>query len=293
MHSMTGFGRASSESKVCSVSVTVRTVNHKFLDIGLRLPEELRQHEGRIREQIGALLTRGRVDCRFDIEDFRDHATDVELNRPLVDELVGSIRHWNDQGVAIAELTLRDLLRVPDAVRVKTVHADADPAMLDQVFDTLDEALVKTKSSRLVEGEKLQKKISRLLDLLSEKIEEIEANEGLVSKHLAERFRLRLQELVTGDARLDDSRVAQEVALLIDRTDVREELDRLRTHIEHFGLALDTDEAVGRRLDFLAQEMFRELTTLATKCRHTSVVQPAIDGKLICEQIREQVQNLE
>ncbi len=293
MRSMTGFGRASSESKVCSVSVIVRTVNHKFLDISLRLPDEVRQHEGRIREQIGTFLTRGRVDCRFDIEDLRDHDTQVEMNQDLVDELVQSIRRWNDQGVAIAELTLRDLLRVPDAIRVKTTHTDADPTMLEQVFGTLDEALAKTEESRLVEGQKLQKKISTLLDKMSEKIAEIEAEEREVSNHLADRFRQRLEELDIGEARLDDSRVAQEVALLIDRTDVREELDRLHTHVDHFNIALDTDGPVGRRLDFLAQEMFRELTTLATKCRHTSVIQPAIDGKLICEQIREQVQNLE
>lgn len=293
MHSMTGFGRASSESRVCSVSVTVRTVNHKFLDIALRLPDEIRQHEGRIREQIGTRLARGRVDCRFDVEDFRDHETNVELNQPLVEELVQSIRRWNEQGVEIAELTLRDLIRVPEAIRVKTPHRDADPTMLDQIFDTLEEALAKTEDSRLVEGQKLQNKISHLLDKMSEKITEIEAKERQVSDHLAERFRERLEELDTGEVHLDESRMAQEIALLIDRTDVREELDRLRTHVDHFSIALETEGPVGRRLDFLAQEMFRELTTLATKCRHTSVIQPAIDGKLICEQVREQVQNLE
>jgi uncharacterized protein (TIGR00255 family) len=273
--------------------VTVRTVNHKFLDMSLRLPDEVRQHEGRIREQIGTFLTRGRVDCRFDVEDFRDHDTQVELNQDLVDELAESIRRWNEQGVVIAELSLRDLLRIPDAIRVKTTHADADPTMLEEIFRTLDEALTKTQHSRVVEGRKLQKKISNLLDKMSEKIAELEAEERRVSNELADRFKQRLEELDIGETRLDDGRVAQEIALLIDRTDIREELDRLRTHVDHFNIALGTDGPVGRRLDFLAQEMFRELTTLATKCRHTSVTQPAIDGKLICEQIREQVQNLE
>ncbi len=293
MRSMTGYGQAVVESRWCRVSVTVRTVNHKILDIALRLPEAYRQEEARIREHIGLQLKRGRVEIRFDIEDRRQHDAQIELNRTLIDQLSSAIKSWKGTGVVVGELTLRDLIRIPDAIRITTEQAGADSEMVEQLFSALDEALATAGEARHFEGEKLHHRISELLGVMSTKVSAIEAQESEIVKDLSDRYNQRLGELELGDLRVEESRIAQEIALMIEKADVREEIDRLHTHVEHFKAAMRQDGPVGRRLDFLTQEMFRELTTLATKCRHTSVTQLAIDGKLHCEQIREQVQNLE
>jgi uncharacterized protein (TIGR00255 family) len=290
---MTGYGQAMVESECCRVSVVVRTVNHKFLDIALRLPEAYRQEEARIREHIGLRLKRGRVEVRFDIEDLRQHDARIELNRALIDRLSSAIEDWKGDGLVVGELTLRDLIRIPDAIRIATEHSAADSEMVKQLFSALDGALATAKEARRFEGEKLRKRVSTLLDEMLVEVDLIEAQESEIVKDLSDRYKQRLEGIDLGGLQVEEGRVVQEIALLIEKADVREEIDRLHTHVEHFRSAMIDDGPIGRRLDFLTQEMFRELTTLATKCRHSSVTQPAIDGKLICEQIREQVQNLE
>ena len=291
--SMTGFGQGVSESSLCRVAVSLRTVNHKRLDLTIRLPDGYLSHEAELRELVISRMNRGRVEIRFDIEDFRERETQIELNRSLIDQLTEALRHSHSDGLISESLSARDLVRIPEAIRVRSTPLEADSSILSQLSSALMAALEETDSARRVEGERLGERLIELLGKLAEIVEEVEARQDEVIHQLAQRFEDRLRQLLGEDVQLEHDRIAQEVAVLVDRADVREELDRLGIHIEHFREVLAEGGPIGRRLDFLAQEMFRELTTLAAKCRHTSVIQLAIDAKLVCEQVREQVQNLE
>jgi len=291
--SMTGFGQAASESSLCRVAVSLRTVNHKRLDLMIRLPDGYLSHEAELRELVASRMNRGRVEIRFDIEDFREQETRIELNRTLIDQLIEALRQSRSNGLISESLTASDLVRIPDAIRVRSTPLEADASILSQISSVLIAALEEADLARRAEGERLGERLIELLGRMAEIVEEVEARQEEVIGQLTQRFEDRLGQLLGGDVQLDRDRVAQEVAVLVDRADVREELDRLGIHIEHFREVLAEGGPIGRRLDFLAQEMFRELTTLAAKCRHTSVIQFAIDAKLVCEQIREQVQNLE
>lgn len=293
LRSMTGYGQAASESAISRVSVSARTVNHRFLDVVFRLPEEYRAYEGRFRKIVDHHLSRGRVEIRFEIEDLRPREIEVEINQEVVQSLVEAVTEWTRSGVMAEALTVRDLLRVPEAIRIRTAPTTDIHEVLDQIESTLGEALVRTDEGRAAEGEKLGRRLQQLVADLEAIVGKIAERQEEVRRQMGERLEERLRRIAGSEVEVDSDRVAQELALLIDRADIREELDRLSTHLEHFAESLAADGAVGRRLDFLAQEMLRELNTLASKCRHTSVVQLAIDGKLGCEQIREQVQNLE
>ncbi|MEM1180712.1 MAG: YicC/YloC family endoribonuclease [Acidobacteriota bacterium] len=288
---MTGFGQAEAEGAKVRARVTVRTVNHRYLDVALRVPDTLRAHERQLRDVFAAHLERGRVEVTVDVE---------RLDEPAVrlvphGELLGAVRRLldslRDEGFQVAPPTFSDLLRLPDALRIES---DAE-AYLDEDLEVISAACRdagrEVAAARTREGLEIEKALlQRIEGLEAVHLTMTERAAGMPAR-LAENLGQRIEQLV--DERVDRDRLAQEVAHLVDRGDVSEELDRLASHLVHFREKVAAQGPVGKRLDFLAQEIFRELNTVGSKCRDSDMTRSVLDGKVLCEQLREQVQNVE
>lgn len=292
MRSMTGFGQATGENSTYRVAVTVRSVNHRYLDLVIRLRDEYRHLEPSLRELIGEQMARGRVEVRVDIEPLASPEISVDLRIDAVEAIERAVRELAAGGLVSQVISLSDLLRMPDVVRVTSAPAawsDEDRALFDT---TTEEALKEVVALRAQEGKDLADYLRGHLEKLSGLAEEIEVRRPLFQQELAGRLEERIAEMTDID-KVPADRIAQEIAFQVDRSDVQEELDRLGSHLSHFRKLLEEEGSVGKRLDFLSQELLRELNTLGSKGRDVETIRLVLDAKLLCEQLREQVQNIE
>ncbi len=289
--SMTGFARCEAAVPSGALVCELRSVNHRYLEPSLRLPEELRALEAELRAQLQKELRRGKVDCTFTYRvgsqagrSLELDAQVLELLTPVLDQLATAARSATQ---APAQVNLIDLLRYPGVVR----EAASDPeVLLAAGRELFTGALADLKAMRASEG-------SRLKDLVLQRCSQLETLLTQVRQRLPEvqvairaRFGERLAEL---NVAVDNERLEQEIALLLQRMDVAEELDRLEGHIVETRKIIASPEAAGRRLDFLMQEYNREANTLSSKSQDLTTTRLAVDMKVLIEQMREQVQNIE
>ncbi len=294
MRSMTGSGQATAENARYAITATLRGVNHKMLDVQVRLEEAYRGMETDLRELLAAELQRGRVELRLDVRPVGQIPVEVRINAAVVEAAQAAVRDLAARGWVTGELSAGDLLRLPESFKVEVAARDWTEEDQDLLRGVTQAALDQLVAARTLEGGKLAAVLLGRLDELGEKIARIDGLRGPVLAEAKAALDRRLTELMDGaGAALDPARLAQEAAILADRSDVSEEIDRLHAHLEHFRELSAGDSAIGKRLDFLTQEIFRELNTLGAKCRHPEVVRTALDAKVLCEQIREQVQNVE
>ena len=292
-HSMTGYGEASTQRSGLAVEARLRSVNHRYLDLVLRLPDELRPHEGKIREVARQQLARGRVEMTVDLDRLDPPPAELVLDRTVLRAFSEAVEELRDEVGLHGQWTPGDLLRLPEAVRVRRGKSELSQDELEVVLGVAEEALKNLRSARAAEGRRIRALLEGRLETLREFEAEMRLGAPEARTALEEGFRKRLDDL-RGQPGLPEERIAQELAILVDKADVSEELDRLHTHLEAFGETLaDGTAPVGKRLDFLTQEIHRELNTLAAKCRNSSMLGSVMEGKLVCEQLREQVQNLE
>jgi uncharacterized protein (TIGR00255 family) len=292
MRSMTGYGEAAAEGERHTMSVSLKAVNHRFLDLQVRLGEEARGSEAALRELVGKEVQRGRVEMRVEVRPRGERKAEVAVHLGLVGAAVAATQRLVEQGLLERGLAAGDLLRIPEAFRVELEGGgweEEDEALL---LSVAGEALAQLVASREREGASLQAAMEERLALLAQVADRLDALRGTVRDELAASLRRRLAELLAAQP-LDEARLAQEVALLVDRSDVTEELDRLRAHLAHFREVAAERGPSGKRLDFLTQEIFRELNTTGSKCRNHEMTRAVLDAKVLCEQIREQVQNVE
>jgi uncharacterized protein (TIGR00255 family) len=292
MRSMTGYGQATGESSTHRIAVTIRSVNHRYLDLVIRLRDEYRHLETSVRELIGERLVRGRVEVRVDIDNLANPEISVELRGDAVEAIEAAVIAHAKRGLVSQTISLSDLLRIPDVVRVTSSLAAWSEEDRELFEETTREALEEVVALRTQEGKELAEYMLGHLDKLAVLAKEIEARRPVVQKELAARLQERVGEMTDVD-KLPPDRLAQEIAFLVDRSDVREELDRLGSHLSQFRMLLEEDGAVGKRMDFLSQELLRELNTLGSKGRDVDTIRLVLDAKLLCDQLREQVQNIE
>lgn len=289
---MTGYGRGSVVGDDFFVSVDLKTVNNRFLDIHLRLNTELLSLEPAIKRRIGSRLSRGRVDLTISFE--RTSQVAYELNRPLIAGYLSALREMQQEFDIAGELDLNVLARLPGALQ--PARESLDEKMIAGIEKAVEEALDELERMREKEG-------GALCTEMRERLERIEALVPTIEKAaagLVDLYRLRLQkrigELLNRDGQvleLDPARLAQEVAYLSDRSDVSEEMLRLRSHLAQFREALDSTSETGKMLDFLLQELNREANTTLSKSADLSIKEAALAIKAEIEKIREQVQNVE
>jgi len=292
MRSMTGFGQAGGENDRFRVTVTLRGVNHRFLDLSLRLRDEYRAAEADLREVLTGQLERGRVEVTVDIEPLVSRPVKLQVDH----ELALAVRQATDslaaEGLIGAELSLGDLMRLPEVVRLRVRPLEWRDADQELLLTIAGRALVQLVEARATEGQDLGSVLDQRLQALTGLTAELAQRAAKSPIEAAAALRKRIDELLAGEA-VDENRLAQEIALLVDKSDVSEELDRLRSHLKHFSSLLQRPGAVGKRLEFLTQEVLRELNTVGSKCRDSEMTRRVLEGKALCEQVREQVQNVE
>ena len=292
MQSMTGYGEASGENARQGITVSLRAVNHRFLDLQLRIGEELRGSEAALRDAIGKEVSRGRVEARVELRSIAERKATVQVNMSVIREAHVAVHQLVENGLIERGLSAGDLMRLPEAFRVELGVEEWSPEDEELLLKVTREAVAQLVASREKEGASLAAVMEEKLKGVEEVVGRLDALRGPVREELAAALKRRLAELLGGQP-LDETRVAQEAALLVDRSDVSEEIDRLRSHVEHFRAVMRESAAAGKRLDFLTQEVFRELNTLGAKCRNAEMTRAVLDAKVLCEQIREQVQNVE
>lgn len=289
---MTGFGQASAAGPRHQIAVTLRSVNAKFLDLALRVKEEYRAVEPRLRALLEGELRRGRVEAAVELRPLAPLPARVVVQTEVVRALHEACDDLEARGLLAGRLQMGDLLRLPEVVQVQTAPDSLGEDEAELVARIAEQALAQLVAARELEGVTLARVLGERLAELQGAAARLRGRAPEVRGELHEGLRRRVRELLAGPA-VDELRLAQEVALLADRSDVLEELDRLDGHLRHFAGLLAEPGALGKRLDFLAQEILRELNTLGAKCRDGEMTRTVLDAKVLCEQLREQVQNVE
>jgi uncharacterized protein (TIGR00255 family) len=285
--SMTGCAVAAAELDTGSLSLELRAVNHRYLDLQLRMPDELRMLEPVLRETIAVQLTRGKVECRINFATRQSEHNPAQLNRTLLRQLA----LWSDEVrtvlPAAQEMSIADVLRWNGMLHSAPLSADI---LHSTVLDLLQQVLSEFAAARMREGEKLQ-------DFLLQRVAQIEALCVTVAPRIPsaitayeQKLAARLQAALQNN---DDERLRQEIALFASKIDIDEELSRLQTHLAEMRRVLAQGGTVGKRLDFLMQELHREANTLGSKSVDAEVSRAAMEMKLLIEQMREQIQNIE
>jgi uncharacterized protein (TIGR00255 family) len=286
IHSMTGFAAGSAEFADGSLTFDLRAVNHRYLDIQMRMPDDLRPLESALREAISSQLTRGKVECRIGLAMRHDKESPAQLNQALLKQLV----QWNAEVKTVLpqarDLGVADILHWSGMLESAAVSGES---LREAVLQLLQQVLQDFAAARSREGEKLK-------DFLLQRVAQIEElRKGVAPRIPAaiaayeEKLVARLREAMQGD----DERLRQEITLFASKIDVDEELSRLQTHLAEMRRVLDKGGAVGKRLDFLMQELHREANTLGAKSVDAEVSRASMEMKILIEQMREQIQNIE
>ena len=289
---MTGFGRGSVSEENFSVGVELKTVNNRFLDVNLRLSGEMQPLEGNIKHIIGERLSRGRVEVNLTYD--RTDEITYELNRPMIAGYLKAMRQMQDEFSLSGEPDINVIARLPNVVMPK--KDDLKPEFVAGVEAAFRAALDDLEKMRDEEGRLLKEELTSLINDIEKRLGPIEAESGNVSEEYRLRLTKRIGEMLAkseSQIEIDQGRLAQEVTYLSDRADISEEIARLRTHIDHFRTIMNEDKEVGKRLDFLTQELNREANTITSKTTNMTVKENALQIKSDIEKIREQVQNIE
>ena len=291
MHSMTGFGRAEAETNGRKVTIELKAVNHRFLDINIRIPHTLGFAEELIRKTIKETLSRGRIDVFVNYSALEGDTKAAKADVSLIKSYVSAARQAAKAAGLKGSLKLSDVLGIPDAIVIEEETQD-EATQAGLVGEALNRALKALTNMRIREGKELKKSIMECLSSLEKSTKLIESKKDLVPKEYKEKLKTRISELLE-DSDIDETRFNTEVAYIADRADITEEIVRLGTHMSQFRSAISENNAVGRKLDFMVQEMNRELNTIGSKSQDMGITNAVIEGKSIIEKIREQVQNIE
>jgi len=288
IRSMTGFARRERQGPWGTLTCELRSVNHRYLELSLRLPEDLRGLEGDARQLLSASLRRGKVDAGVYLRGATAAAPAVEINRPLVEQVLAAavvVRRIAGDAAGLVEPL--DVLRWPGVIR--DTERDVAP-VATAAMDLLRETATELNDARAREGARIRDMVVQRCEALRESVVAVRARLPEVTARIRARVLERVGQLGTT---VDPERLEQEIALLAYKMDVEEELDRLGSHIAETLQVLDSKEPAGRRLDFLMQEFNREANTLSSKSQDNETTRAAVDMKVLIEQMREQVQNVE
>jgi uncharacterized protein (TIGR00255 family) len=293
---MTGFANQSHEGTMATVSVTVRTVNHRYLDVQLRIPSSLSPVETRLRGLVQQHVARGRVEVSVSVQTRQEAVISVELNRPLADALAASMEQAREAGLIEGRLTPGDLLRFPQALVVREQPPEPGPEGVDALAEAVERAVAATLADldgmRSREGAMLRADLDARKAAVADMVEQVAAAAAAGEAGVKARLAQRVTDL-TADLAVDRAALAQEVVRFAARSDISEEVVRFRAHTAQWTALSDSAEPCGRKLDFLLQEMNREINTMGSKADGPGVPELIVSAKAELEKMREQVQNVE
>ncbi len=287
LNSMTGFARQAAEGPLGTLTWELRTVNHRYLDIQFRLPDELRPNENELRQQVAMHLKRGKIDCSLHFRRATSDTAELKINQDLVQQLKQKLDELSDILHESRAIDPVDLLRWPGVV--SEAEIDTEP-LYEEASQLLAETLAALGKMRASEGARIAKMIDSRCGEIMKISESVRARMPDVLRAVRTRQQERIDKL---DIDADPARLETELALIAQKLDVDEELDRLDSHISEICDVMTGSEPVGRRLDFLMQELNREANTLGSKSADTETTKAAVELKVLIEQMREQIQNVE
>ncbi len=290
LKSMTGYGQGAASGDNFTVIVNLRSVNHRTLDIHWRAPQDLASLEIPLKKMIHAAVSRGRVDVTINFTQVADVA--YELNRPLIRGYLDALRMMRDEFGLVGEADLAALTRLPNVLTPSTASGALSGAVIEGIEAALTHALTALVAMRAVEGHELQKEMIARIARIENHVAVIESGSAGIIDAYRDKLRKRIEELIE-KASIDETRLAQEVAHLAERSDISEEIARLKSHLAQLREILSGDAEIGKKLDFLLQEINREANTILSKSSELTVCDSAIEIKTEVEKLREQAQNVE
>lgn len=289
--SMTGFGRCEISVDKRKFTVEMKGVNHRYLDVGIRMPKKLNFFETAIRNLLKQYVSRGKVDIFVTYEDMADSQVSLKYNKTMAAEFIAAFKEIENDFNLDNDIRVSTLLRCPEVLTMEE-QAVNEEELWNELKKALEGACRQFVETRITEGENLKKDIIGKLDGMLETVAYIEERSPQIVAEYREKLEAKVKELL-GDTQLDESRIAAEVIIFADKICTDEEVVRLKSHIKHMKETLESQEGIGRKLDFIAQEMNREANTILSKANDLDVSNHAIDLKTEIEKVREQIQNIE
>lgn len=289
--SMTGFGRCEKVTDEYKISVEMKAVNHRYLDLSIKMPKKFNYFEAGIRNLLKNDIQRGKVDIFINYEDYTENKLCLKYNGALAAEYMDYFKRMEEQFGIQNDIMVSNLARMPEVLTMEEAPEDED-SMWKLLSGTIEEAAARFVESRLREGENLKNDLLGKLDYMQELVGYIEERSPKIIAEYRARLEEKVKELL-GSTTLDEGRIATEVTIFADKICVDEETVRLKSHIEHTRSELLKGGSVGRKLDFIAQEMNREANTILSKANDLEVSERAIALKTEIEKVREQIQNIE
>ncbi len=290
IRSMTGFGRSAVNQHGYEISCELKTVNHRYFDIHTRIPRRYAFLEDKIKDELKKYLQRGRIEITINIEKTKDTARNIKVDKGLAMAYYDSLKDLAENLNISSEFRIIDIFRLPDVFNL--IDEQEDPELIWAVLNqALNEAVDSLVEMRSKEGSNLAKDISQRNAYVLSSVEKLEKRSPMVAQEYQEKLLKRISDMTNNMA--DEGRIIQEAAIFADKASVTEEIVRLNSHIGYFDELLKSTQPVGRKLDFLVQEMFREINTVASKANDIEMSQIVVDVKAELEKIREQIQNIE
>lgn len=288
--SMTGYGKQSMEQNLREYQVEMKSVNHRYLDISIKMPKALSYLEDVVKKIISSNIKRGKIDVFITFTNNSTEGKEIKINTEIAKMYINELKKLADEEGILSNIEVTEISKYPDVLTIQNNMED------ELIKKELEEVVTKTVQSliqmRIAEGKKIYEDISQRLDKIKEIVEKISSlSTGLIDEYVV-KLEGRIKELL-GNQEIDEARLAQEVVIYADKCSIQEEVTRLRSHISQMKDLLNNDEAVGKKLDFLIQEMNRETNTIGAKSNNLEITNEVINIKTELEDIREQIQNIE
>lgn len=289
--SMTGFGRSTYENEGREYIVEIKSVNNRFTDINIKMPRNLNYLEEKIRKQILSNISRGKVEVSIQLNNNSDLGKKINLNTDIAKKYIKELKKLSEETNIIDNINIMDVAKFPDVLNIR-IDEEAEEVIEKELFTALDSAINSFLDMRQKEGSKIKVDLENRIEVIKQKIEQISSiSAGLVDEYIV-KLETRIKELLKTDV-VDQTRLAQEVVIYSDKCSVEEEITRLKSHISQFLNLLNENIAIGKKLDFLIQEMNRETNTIGSKANNLEITNFVVDIKTELENIREQIQNIE
>lgn len=288
--SMTGFGRGKYENEGRTYTVEIKSVNHKYTDINVRLPRFLNSVEDKIRKRISSSISRGKVDVFINFENYSNKGTTIKINKELAKEYLLQLKELADETNINFDVSIIDVSKLPEILKLE--DDENEDLISNELMIAVDSAIENFISMREIEGKKLIEDIEKRIYSIQEKVNEIVGFSSTLVEEYIEKLQVRVNELLKPGV-VDENRLMQEIVIFSDKSSIEEELTRLKSHISQFLNLIKQSSPIGKKIDFLIQEINREVNTIGSKANCLEITNRVIEIKTEVENIREQIQNIE
>ena len=288
--SMTGYGRANLSKDLREYQIEIKSVNHRYLDVSVKMPRQISYLEETIKREVAAKVKRGKIDVFVTFENNSLDGKEIKINMELAEAYINELKKLAEKENILADIQVTDISKYPDVLNIQ--NNQDDETIKKEVLETVKIATDSLVQMRQIEGQKIAEDLLLRLDKIQLKVNEIsKLSTGLIEEYVV-KLEERIKQILK-DQEIDPSRLAQEVVIYADKCSIQEEVTRLNSHISQFKMLLNSNEAIGKKLDFIIQEMNRETNTIGSKANNLEITNDVIDLKTEIENIREQVQNIE